>query len=674
MAADKDNKPKYRKLNGNDLSKEERDALMQNYGPQFGSSQDFTRVGSFGSLIYEPEFNIKSGGSAYYAHPVTEIRSLTRGEEWFFEGKGFVSPHFCVQVLYKVKGYVTRSAFRLALYKLVENNPNLRAGYCNLGKRTVKVIFKDRQFLVNYQNINSLSEESIQKTLDKLIEKDRLQGFDLVHGPLFRITIFHTQEGGDDTREEIYSGEYAILITESHLIMDFWNPLQFIRDTFGDNTGSASVEGSRFLFADALAEQDADNAPSTKTYWQASLAHGYWRKILKNPPVTLKLPGHITVGRAQGAEAVINRVISEEDMKLLNELATRNKVSDAAMLQLAWALYVQNENNTDDALFCVLMPEPTMNTKTASQNAALLHPMFIRVKCLEKNNASIAELVSEQMQKMLTSQSFAWLYMDEITQGLSLPQDIFSYFLSFHGFLTERLVYDNVPATASASSVSMESWDAGGIDLGVYFLYEANSIKTTFRYNSAAFKIGAVERMAQDFHLVIHNMLLNWNDTLDKFRVEYGKTQRRKRSRDISQIHMQKAYQYLSNLDMFRALKEDTLWRFASAAQIHTCQRDADIPKGEGLFVFLMYGSIDRYLQFPNGVKEKLDRVREKRWINENAVFKEKAKANITFSIVSSPTVIMTLPARIVENEERVFNFLYEHAAGAMKSYLEYKK
>ncbi|MBO6178923.1 MAG: hypothetical protein J6O04_07105 [Selenomonadaceae bacterium] len=665
------NPMEYRRLWGKDLSNEERVELLKNYGSQQGYKHNTDRVGSFGSLTQGYSQDTKSGGSAYYAHPIVELRTLTKSETWFFENKGFISPHFCVQVLYKVKGYVTRTDLNRAIYKLVEENPNLRAGYCKMPTRALKVVFKDRQIPLIYQNVNRMSGESIQKSLDRLIEKDRLEGFDLLHGPLFRISIFHTQEGGDDNDEEVYSGEYAILVTESHLIMDFWNPFQFLSDTFGGGiAGQVQGESKRLLFTDALIAQDADRAINTKTYWMASLADGYWKNFLKDLPTAVNLPGHRSHGATATRQEVVHRSVSDEDIKLLGEKINRNKSVDTALLQLAWGLYLQNENHTDDSWFCVLMAEPSMKAGTAAKFAALLRPVFARIKCGDKQEITIGDLVTAQLQQMLTSQSFSWLYMEDILNYLHIEKEAFSHFLSFHGFLSGNLLYEEVFALPQGASVSMESWDSDGIDLGIYFRYDGDSIETTFRYQPDAFKIGSVEQMVLDYHTLIHIMLADWDKPLKDFWIDYNKTQRKKKSHELSQIKAQKAFSFMRNLDMFRAIKEETLWIFANSAEFYTCQRDSQLPPSNSVFMFLMWGVIERYLVFPNGVKEKLDRVRDKCWFNENIALEEDAKASITLSIVNSPVMLMTVPFRVIRNETEVFDYLHERAFEAMETYL----
>ncbi len=184
----------YRKLGTHDLSSEERSILIRHFGPQQGLNEDSDRLVSFDSLVQNYDFLSKRGGSAYYAHPIVEIRTLTKSESWFFHHKGFVSPNFCVQLLYKVKGHVTRSHLNRSIYELIADNPDLRANYCPMPRRILKIIFKDRHPKIIYQNINRLSNESIQKSLDRLMQKDRLEGFDLLNEALFRITIFHTQD------------------------------------------------------------------------------------------------------------------------------------------------------------------------------------------------------------------------------------------------------------------------------------------------------------------------------------------------------------------------------------------------------------------------------------------------------------------------------------------------
>ena len=90
--------------------------------------------------VLESVYGRQVEGVGYNPRKLEAVKELTAQEKKFFAEKNFVSPHFFVQTLYKVRGTVSPMKFNMAVARLINHNENLRANFCNVGTRTIKVI------------------------------------------------------------------------------------------------------------------------------------------------------------------------------------------------------------------------------------------------------------------------------------------------------------------------------------------------------------------------------------------------------------------------------------------------------------------------------------------------------------------------------------------------------
>ena len=157
--------------------------------------------------ILESLYGKQTGG--YNPHKLDAIETLSAHESKFFEGKNFLSPHFFIHTLYKVRGTVSPIKFSLAVTKLVDETENLRANFCNVGTRTVKVI-RPAAFVkpeIIFRNLTN--SEDIEDDFRKIFEADSRRDINLEIEPLIRFAVYKT--GGD---------EFAVLVTLAQIVAE----------------------------------------------------------------------------------------------------------------------------------------------------------------------------------------------------------------------------------------------------------------------------------------------------------------------------------------------------------------------------------------------------------------------------------------------------------------------
>ena len=348
-----------------------------------------------------------SGG--YNPNQLEAILELTPQEEKFFTDKNFLSPHFFVQKLYKARGVVNPIKFNITINRLLRDNKNLRANFCNLGMRTVKVIkpLVAAKPEVIFRNLTNVDADELNDEFRKILEADMRRDLDLRHDPLIRFAIYKT--GAE---------EFAVLVTMAQLISDSFDSEKFFNELLN-------------LPAEVKRAETPDDLPTEAQ----EIIREYWAKILDNPPPPAQLPFTKKLGGAYNQKAYRTKVDAAVFSDLLG-FAQSNRTMLTAILQSAWGFMLQAVNKRRDCLFCQVLSSNRSNKKFS------LNVIPVRLSC--ENNLTVEEIIRQQFRQLAVSQtySFDWADMENLTG----KKKFFEHFLSFAEFQANELNYVETPA------------------------------------------------------------------------------------------------------------------------------------------------------------------------------------------------------------------------------------
>ena len=173
--------------------------------------------------ILESVYGRKISGG-YNPRGFEAVKELNGREKKFFGGKVFASSNFFVQTLYKVRGTVSPLKFTIAVNKILGENENLRANFCNVGTRTVKVIrsAKDSKPEIIFRNLMHVEADDLDDELRKILEADMRRACDFRHDQLIRFAVYKT---GDD--------EFAAIVTLAQVIAESFDAENFFAKVLG---------------------------------------------------------------------------------------------------------------------------------------------------------------------------------------------------------------------------------------------------------------------------------------------------------------------------------------------------------------------------------------------------------------------------------------------------------
>ena len=578
-------------------------------------------------------------GSGYNPNKLEAIRDLSAQEKKFFAGKNFVSPHFYVQTLYKVRGSVMPIKFNAAIHRMLTDNENLCVNFCTVGTRTVKVIRSQNVFrpVVVFRNMTNTDKDERNETLSQLMEADMRREFDLKHDLLIRFSVFKMSDE-----------DFAVLVTRAQLIFD-------------------SFDAEKFFAAvtDSVHELKPTNpAASQPKVFDHSAARDYWSKVLDNAPPLAKLPFERNINGPYHQRAFRAKV----PVDILSDLRGRaqsNRMMLTAILQSAWGFMLQTVNRRKDCLFCQILSESKRDEKFSLN--------MIPVRLIGDDNLTVEKIVTNQFRQLVVSQPYSRVDWDDL-QNLSAGK-LFDHFLSFRDFRADEFDYVGAQAKSLGHVVAQNSWDAQGMKLGAYFRYSERNLTLTFLYDNKCFVAGGVERLCELYNLVLQQILVDWNAKFPDFKNNLKhRMEMLKSKKTSSEDARKKIRDFLSQLPILQGRFEGMIDRFDELSTLETFY-EGDRISGDVLakkFIFVVDGKLVRSVDTGDGWYNPLDVVRRNAFINPTS-FLDEPKLLLSAEVLTDQAQLLMVPRNVLldaftENPE-IARALFRYALTQMERY-----
>ena len=573
---------------------------------------------------------------SYNPRRLESVEELTEQEKKFFAGKNFVSSNFFVQTLYKVRGTVTPLKFTIAVNRMIADNENLRANFCDLGSRTVKVIHpatavKPEIIFRNLMNFKDEDEE-----FRKIFEADIRRQINIKTDPLIRFAVYKTD-----------SNECAVLVTMAHIISKSFDAADFFCKLFD-------------LPAALKPKKLPDELPP-KNY---EAIREYWAKILDNAPPPAVIPYEQKSNKAYRQHGFLATVPDDLLSDLLGH-AQSNRLMFMAILQSAWGFMLQLTNKRRDCLFCQI---------ASSDNFSF---NVIPVRLTADNDSTVEQIVRQQFRQLIVSQPYGlsdWTVLDELT----VQRKLFDHFLSFKEFtLSESnyAKYSETPAEPFGKIIYQNSWNAQDMKLSIYFRYSRNKLGIYFFYDAERFPSGGVKQLCKLYLLILQQMLADWhakaNDFLSRLakRIETPTETETPREDDRKRLR-----NFISQAPILQGRYGGTIGLFESHAELVTLY-EGDRISGETLndnFIFVADGILSRNVDTGDGWYNTLDIIEKNGFINPTN-FLEKQRFKLSATVLTEQAELLLIShavfIEILRKHPEVAMSIMEYALEQMERY-----
>lgn len=551
-----------------------------------------------------------SGTGGYNPRKLEDIVELSAQEKKFFTGKNFVSPHFFVQTLYKVRGNFNPLKFNTVVNRTIRDNKNLRSNFCNVGTRTLKVI-QPAQIVkpeIIFRNFTQMEPDEFNDEFRKIMEADMRRDFDLRYDLLIRFAVYRTS---DD--------EFAVLVTAAQLIIADFDIEKFFVELFGAT----------------VADKPATPSKDIPQYNQEAV-HNYWSQILHKAPPIAKLPFECDNIGAYRQKAFLTKIPAD----ILSDLRGRaqsNRKMLTAILQSAWGFMLHLTNRKRDCMFCqILSASDTLNV--------------IPVRVTDENNSTVEKIVNQLFRQLVVSQPYSRVDSMDLENLFGREKNLFDHFLSFKEFQSGELNYIETPADANGKIISRNSWDAQGMKLGVYFRYSEKNLSMSFLYNERKFLNCGVERLCALYEDVLKQMLVDWNVKYSDFIERLDNRINAKVAEQIPRMDDKKIIRdFLAQLPILQGRYAGTIGLFDDYAKLIT-NYEGDRISGDMLaknFIFVVDGKLSRNVDTGDGWYMPLDIVAHNGFVNPTSLLKQQ-RLMLSAEVLTERVELLTIPHDIM--------------------------
>lgn len=578
-------------------------------------------------------------GVAYNPRMLEAVKDLTAQEKKFFTGKNFVPSHFFVQTLYKVRGFVTPFKFTLAVNRMIADNENLRANFCNLGTRTVKVIRPSTSVKpeIIFRNFLNVKKKELDDEFRKVFEADARRIISLRQDPLIRFGVYKTGEK-----------EFAVFVTMAQVISENFDAENFFCKLF-----------------DILAELKPKEIPDELPPKNYEAIREYWAKILDNAPPMSILP-YEQNGDGTYRQGSFCATIPADILSDLRGHAQSNRLFLIAILQSAWGFMLQLTNKRRDSLFCQI---------SSSENFSL---NVIPVRLTSDDDSTVEQIVRKQFRQLIISQPYSlsdWSILDELT----VQKKLFDHFISFKEFTNGELNYAKytvTPADPRGKIIYQGSWSVQDMKLGLYFRYTEKNLYANFIYDAGSFSNNGVEELYKLYLVILQQMILDWeacySDFIERLRKRFEVQLATKES--TAEDERRKLRDLISQLPILQGRFGGTIALFERHAKLVKLYEGDRISSDdlEKNFVFVTDGIFSRNVDTGDGWYNTLDIIERNAFVNPTN-FLEKQLFAISITVLTERAELLIIPHKvfieILRNHSEVALSFINYALEQMERY-----
>ncbi|GHO51756.1 non-ribosomal peptide synthetase [Ktedonobacter robiniae] len=418
--------------------------------------------------------------------------SFAQRDLWFIDQLDDNTTAYNLQATMRLCQALNLDALQQSLDALVMRHEALRTVFATQHDEPVQVIAPARSIPINIHHLEDLPTEERETEAHRLVTHEVQRPFDLQHGPLFRVSLFHLD-----------SEEHLLLLTMHHIISDGWSINLILRElaTFYSafNTSEASMLPN-------VPVQMGDFAAWQHQWLQDEVLSqelDFWKQALEGAPTLLELPTNRprpTQPTHQGA--LHSFTLPSSLSEALKHLSQQENVSLYMTLTTAFLLLLERYSGQQDIL---------LGTTSAGRGLTQIDTMVgycINTLVLRNDlsgDPSVRELLARVRENVLAAHAHQHMPFDRLVQELqpdrSLGQSpLFQVFLTLDPPLPEissawDLTQMNVPTGAAMFDLSLELADRPA------------GIEALLEYSTDLFDEGTIAQMADHWRRLLESMV-----------------------------------------------------------------------------------------------------------------------------------------------------------------------
>jgi amino acid adenylation domain-containing protein len=425
----------------------------------------------------------------------TRVASFAQQRLWFLHLFDPTSPVYNIPLSLRLRGELNAPALRRAFGEVVRRHEILRTTYVEKDGEPLQMIVPASEFRLRLVDLSGLDSEDRERAARELAHAEAVQPFDLVHGPILRVTLVR-----------LSAADHALLVSLHHIAGDGWSlgvltrELSVLYEAY--NKGAASpLPELPIQYSDFAVWQRDQLTPEIVqdeiSWWAGRLARAPQLDLPTDRPRPA-VPSHRGGGVPFSAPQEVARRARE---------TMRDRGMSLFMILLASfkALLSRYGRQNDVSVGAAIANRNRLETEDLI--GFFVNQIVLRTQI--DPNWRVAELLEQVRDTVLESYSHQDLPYEKLVAELQPDRDL-RHFSLFRA----ALIVQNAPRpTDGLEGIQIESFEHGHrnsrLDLALYAWETETGFDGSIDYDADLFDRSTVERMRDHLLFVIEQIVTN---------------------------------------------------------------------------------------------------------------------------------------------------------------------
>ncbi len=405
-----------------------------------------------------------------------------------------LQPHsgiYLMQQRYSWDGALQRTAMEAAWQLFLQRHPMMRTAFWwQDDHEPLQCVYRETDPAFDWQDLRHLDAEQQRLAMDRALEAQRQQGFDMSRAPLTHLRIFQLDER-----------RFAVVRSFHHILTDAWCFGLLMEDLLAIYQAivrQEPVARPRFRsFRGYMSWLERQDMAAAQAFWQAELA-GF------SEPTPLHVNGQLARPE-QAPEAVgdFDRTLSISQTQRLQQLCQQYQLTPNTWIQGAWALLLSRYSGNRDVLFGVTVAgRPTDLAEVEEMVGIFINSLPLRVDV--DPEAVVADWLRALLSHNAQLREHECASLVDIQRASDVPrgQQLFD----------SLVVFENAPLDISSVQLDTFSIDIYEDRVHTNFpmtvvLYPGDRLGIRLSYDSQRFTTDTVQRMLGHLVQLLTSML-----------------------------------------------------------------------------------------------------------------------------------------------------------------------
>lgn len=422
---------------------------------------------------------------------------------WLLQQNGY-EPAYRVYGSFRIEGNIQSEVFKATLENVVHRYEILNTTFHPLPGLNipVQVINELNGLLFHEYNLTKLGSQEKQTKIDALLQNESKSPFDLVQGPLLKISQVILSPG-----ERLLHVSLPALCADTTTIK---NLVRELSQAYDDRLRGEErdQDGEPLQYADISEWQnelfESEDGENGKAYWRKQNIADY---------LNVRLPFEIPVeGKQDFAPEHLSLEVDPDIISKVEQFANGNKVSMSAFFLTCWRVLLWRLSGQSELVIGVACDGRTYEEL---QGAFGLLAKYLPVGCRLEEISRFTEVL-DQVNKTVDEnlewqEYFSWEEIAASTNGMTNPP-----------FFPVCFNFEEFPTVSSADvSFSLDQHYAciDRFKIKLSCVHKEDSLATEFHYDSNFIRAEDVSRLSEHFHVLLNNIIKNPEKTIGDFEI-----------------------------------------------------------------------------------------------------------------------------------------------------------